>query len=161
MIPITYLKGDATRPVGDGTKLVVHCCNDIGAWGAGFVLALSRRWPEPECFYRQWAEGIITRPTFALGEVQVVPVEAGIAVVNLIGQHGTGWRDGVPPIRYGAITTGLNRLRTRQLCLHPGTSVHMPRMGCGLAGGEWSHVERIIIDTLSSRDVPVFIYDLH
>jgi hypothetical protein len=33
-------------------KLICHICNDLGGWGKGFVLALSRRWegPEPRAF---------------------------------------------------------------------------------------------------------------
>jgi O-acetyl-ADP-ribose deacetylase (regulator of RNase III) len=45
---ITYLTGDATAPVGTGTKIIAHVCNDIGRWGKGFVLVISKRWPEPE-----------------------------------------------------------------------------------------------------------------
>lgn len=44
MPSIAYRVGDATQPVGDGPKILVHVCNDIGAWGRGFVVALSRRW---------------------------------------------------------------------------------------------------------------------
>lgn len=51
---LNYVKGDATSPQGDGTKAIVHVCNNIGAWGAGFVMAISRRWPEPEAAYREW-----------------------------------------------------------------------------------------------------------
>lgn len=32
---IDYIKGGATAPIGDGTKLLVHICNDIGKWGKG------------------------------------------------------------------------------------------------------------------------------
>ena len=53
---INYLVGDATRPVGEGVKLIIHCCNDIGAWGAGFVVALSKRWEGPEKCYRESIE---------------------------------------------------------------------------------------------------------
>jgi hypothetical protein len=28
---IEYLTGDATIPVGPGTKIIVHICNDVGA----------------------------------------------------------------------------------------------------------------------------------
>jgi len=35
---ITYLVGDATQPQGEGVKVIAHICNDIGAWGAGFVI---------------------------------------------------------------------------------------------------------------------------
>ena len=34
--------------------MIVHVCNDIGAWGKGFVMAISNRWPEPESRYRKW-----------------------------------------------------------------------------------------------------------
>lgn len=40
---IHYLKGDATNPVGPGPKIIAHICNDIAAWGKGFVLAVSMR----------------------------------------------------------------------------------------------------------------------
>jgi len=32
---IKYIKGDATNPAGEGNKLIVHICNDIGGWGKG------------------------------------------------------------------------------------------------------------------------------
>ncbi len=43
MTEIRYVTGDATRPVGDGDKIIVHVCNDIGGLGRGFVAALSKR----------------------------------------------------------------------------------------------------------------------
>jgi hypothetical protein len=64
------------------------CCNDEGGWGRGFVLALSRRWSEPERRYRAWARGEEDSAPFALGQVQLVPVEESLWVANLIGQHG-------------------------------------------------------------------------
>ena len=45
---IQYLKGDATAPKTHGKKIIVHVCNDIGKWGKGFVLAISKRWKEPQ-----------------------------------------------------------------------------------------------------------------
>ena len=111
MIPINCVRGDATRPKGTGIKYIIHCCNDIGAWGAGFVLALSKRWKEPEKQYRDWAhnrEG--TGKPFELGQVQIVIVEKDILVVNMIGQRDTHWSNGKPPIRYDAIEEGLNRV---------------------------------------------------
>lgn len=41
---INYLKGDATNPASAGNKIIVHVCNDIGGWGKGFVMAISKRW---------------------------------------------------------------------------------------------------------------------
>ncbi|XXU05921.1 hypothetical protein WMF40_38440 [Sorangium sp. So ce854] len=49
---IDYRTGDATEPAGAGPRIICHVCNDIGGWGRGFVVALSKKWPEPEARYR-------------------------------------------------------------------------------------------------------------
>ena len=105
-MPINYVTGDATRPVLTENEkgLLVHCCNDLGAWGKGFVLALSKRWSAPETAYRKWAKsGEQEGLPFKLGQVQFVRVEQNLWVANLIGQHGIGKKGTVPPIRYEAI----------------------------------------------------------
>ncbi|MGA3490465.1 hypothetical protein ACK8GG_20940, partial [Micromonosporaceae bacterium DT55] len=57
MLPLKTIKGDATSPQAKGRKVIAHICNDLGGWGKGFVLAISRRWPEPERDYRAWHRG--------------------------------------------------------------------------------------------------------
>jgi O-acetyl-ADP-ribose deacetylase (regulator of RNase III) len=155
---INYVTGDATRPRGEGCKVIVHCCNDIGAWGAGFVVAISARWPEPERAFLQWHREVGDLP---LGEIQPVQVADDIVVVNLIGQKGIGTRDGVIPVRYEAIEAGLVRVVefcAERVAISP--SVHMPRMGCGLAGGEWHEIEAIVHRTLVASGLSVTVYDL-
>jgi hypothetical protein len=44
MAMIYYAKGDASKPIGAGPKMICHITNNRGGWGAGFVLALSKRW---------------------------------------------------------------------------------------------------------------------
>jgi O-acetyl-ADP-ribose deacetylase (regulator of RNase III) len=152
---INYIKGDATNPVGDGVKVIVHVCNDIGAWGAGFVLALSRKWPEPEAEYLKWARE--TGKDMPLGEVQYVEVSSDIYVANMIGQHLTWPIYGVPPIRYGAIREGLEKIS--RFCIENQASVHAPKFGSGLAGGNWYEIEGIINDVLIKKGVEVTIYN--
>ena len=155
MKAINYIKGDATQPMGEGNKIIVHICNDIGGWGKGFVLAISNRWKEPELKYREWYQ---SKLNFNLGQVQFVKVEEDIWVANLIGQHKI-YKDeaGNVPIRYEAIKVGL--LMVAKFSIENNFSVHMPRIGCGLAGGKWEFVEPIIIETLSSNNLEVTIYD--
>lgn len=152
---INYVIGDATQPLGEGQKIIVHVCNDIGGWGRGFVVALSKRWPQPEQRYRAWHRREESAP-FALGEVQFVQVTDDIWVANLIGQRDVRPSDGIPPVRYQAIRKGLNRIATEAACL--GASVHMPRIGCGLAGGKWEEVGKIVEEELSG--IAVTVYDL-
>ncbi|MFG2919383.1 macro domain-containing protein [Kitasatospora sp. NPDC048298] len=155
---ITYVRGDATTPQGKGVKVIAHVCNDLGGWGRGFVLALSRRWPEPEAAYRRWHRER-AKNDFGLGAVQLVPVDPHLWVANLVGQRGirTGRSTGVP-VRYEAIDTGLTALGEHALGL--GASVHMPRIGCGLGGGRWERVEPLVTARLAARGVPVTVYDV-
>ena len=53
---INYLTGDATSPKTNGNKIIVHICNDIGAWGKGFVLAISKKWNRPKNEYQSWCK---------------------------------------------------------------------------------------------------------
>ena len=153
---IEYIKGDATAPIGTGTKIIVHVCNDVGAWGRGFVMTLSKCWPEPEQRYHAWHKGEEKQP-FALGEVQFVQVSDTVWVANVIGQRDIRTLNGVPPVRYEAIRTGLRKVALEARRLH--ASVHMPRIGCGLAGGDWNIVGKIVEDELANIGVPVTVYD--
>ena len=149
MNKIKYVIGDATSPEGTGKKIIVHICNDLGAWGSGFVVALSKKWRYPEDRYRELSE-------YKLGNVFFVSVEGDTYVANMIAQHGVGANSiGIPPIRYDALKRALIRvnLTAEQL----GASVHMPRIGCGLAGGDWNIVEKIVQENVH---VPVTVYDL-
>ncbi|SEE03049.1 macro domain-containing protein [Streptomyces sp. Ag109_O5-10] len=153
---ITYVRGDATTPSGKGVKVIAHVCNDLGGWGKGFVLALSRRWPEPEKAYRAWHRDRANND-FGLGAVQLVQVERYIWVANMIGQRGTRTGSKGVPVRYEAIDTALAELADE--VLDRGASVHMPRIGCGLAGGKWSRIEPVINERLVARRIPVTVYD--
>ncbi|NEC69046.1 macro domain-containing protein [Streptomyces sp. SID9727] len=156
MSEIRYVRGDATSPQGKGVKIIVHVCNDLGGWGKGFVLALSRRWSEPEAAYRTWHRER-ARNDFGLGAVQFVRVSPFVQVANLVGQHGMRRGSKGVPVRYEAIDTGLAAVAGHALEL--GASVHMPRIGCGLAGGTWSRIEPLVAGRLADRGVPVTVYD--
>lgn len=158
---IKYVIGDATEPQGEDLKFIVHVCNDIGAWGKGFVMALSDRWYDPEIYYRDWFNGNLANAPFELGEVQFVPTELkhfpdGIFVVNMISQHGTRSENNPKPIDYIALEKCLAKVAKVAKKLN--ASVHMPRIGCGLAGGNWETIESIINNTMS--DLSVTVYDL-
>ena len=154
---IQYIIGDATAPAGHEPSIIAHVCNDVGAWGRGFVLDISKRWPEPQAQYRAWYEQRATND-FRLGAVQLVRVADELWVANLIAQHNIVPRDNVPPIRYDALRQALEKLAAD--ARHKRAQVHMPRIGCGLAGGTWELVQPIIEQTLCRSDIPVFVYDL-
>ncbi|MBV8327119.1 macro domain-containing protein [Chryseobacterium sp.] len=156
MKTIQYLKGDATNPQVEGNKIITHICNDIGGWGKGFVLAISKRWKEPENEYRNWYR-FRSENNFGLGELQIIQVEQYVYVANMIGQKGIKTGSNGIPVRYEAIEKCLEELSKQALRIN--ASIHMPRIGCGLAGGKWEQIEPIIERTLRANDVEVYVYD--
>lgn len=154
--PLMIIKGDATSPQAKGRKVIAHICNDLGGWGKGFVVAISRRWPDPERDYRQWHRGRASND-FALGVTRLVQAAPDVWVANMVGQRGIKTGSAGPPIRYDAVEQCLASLADQAQEL--GASVHMPRIGCGLAGGTWKRIEPIILRTLCARDIAVTVYD--
>ncbi|MDR2790415.1 MAG: hypothetical protein LBB59_05520 [Campylobacteraceae bacterium] len=155
MAGLFFLKGDAVNPLVKGHKIIAHICNDIGGWGKGFVLCLSKKWIKPQEAYREWFN---SKQDFALGEVQFVSVSEDITIANMIAQRDIKSVGGTPPIRYRALKKCL--MKTIDFALENSASVHMPRIGCGLAGGEWGKVESLIKQTLLKANINVFVYDL-
>ena len=159
---LRYVVGDATAPdcafdVDANNKLIIHCCNNFGKWGAGFVLALSKRWSQPEKEYLKWF--YFKHKPFKLGEIQAVQVKDNLTVVNMIGQHGLYTdRFGVPPIRYEAISECLEKVA--KLAIDKKASVHACRFGAGLASGTWGKIEELIIEKLINNGINVTVYDL-
>ena len=149
-----YLKGDAVYPLGSNHKFIVHICNNIGAWGGGFTKSISRRWKQPEVAYRN----LKSRP---LGSVQFIQVDTSITVANIIGQASIitrTRRNDRPPIRYEAVQIALKLVAAEALKYQ--ASIHMPRIGCGLAGGKWECIEPIIEQELVNAGIDVSVYDL-
>src|SRR5262249_13356349 len=113
-------------------------------------------WAGPEAEYRKWHEAS-KDGGFALGAVQFVQVEPNTWVANMVAQRGIKRGSSGPPIRYEAVGQCLQQVAVKAHELH--ASVHMPRIGCGLAGGEWSEIEPLIEKHLSGAGVPVTVYD--
>jgi O-acetyl-ADP-ribose deacetylase (regulator of RNase III) len=150
MSKIFYIKGDATRP-SLKPAIVCHVVNNLGAWGAGFVMALSNRFGEgPKKQYQKW---IKKENGDVLGKVLFVDA-VDISIANLGAQEGIGLTGGVP-IRYNALDNCLEILY-KKAAMEKAT-VHMPRIGCGLAGGKWELVEPLILKHMT---VDTYVYDL-
>lgn len=151
---ITYLKGDATKPLDlhEGNPMIIsHICNNVGAWGAGFVLALSKRWSEPEAFYHAIGDDLV------LGTTMFVQVESNIIVANMIAQNNIISKTSKdnPPIDYIALESTLKTVYDKAKFMK--ASVHMPKIGSGLAGGDWYVIENMI-NNIFSEDVDVYVY---
>ncbi len=117
-------------------------------------MAVSKKWQKPEQEYRAWHK---SGEGFELGNVQFVQVEPEIWISNMIGQRGIRSKNGIPPIRYEAVGLCLDKVAEKAVELS--ASVHMPRIGCGLAGGRWEEIEPLIMRSLLSNNIKTYVYD--
>ncbi|AYY72320.1 Appr-1-p processing protein [Listeria monocytogenes] len=129
---------------------------DVGFYGKQYKIFVIKNlnWEEPEKAYRKWYKD---KNDFKLGEVQLIPVTDYISICNMIGQKGTKTASKGAPIRYEAVESCLEKLS--EIAKEQQASIHMPRIGCGLAGGKWEIIEPIIRKTLIANDIEVCIYD--
>lgn len=150
---ISYTTGDATLPALDvsGRALIAHVCNDVGAWGAGFSGALSRRYPVAKQVY------LDNPKTLGVTQLPIWVSHRPIIIANMIAQRGLRSPSNPVPLDYTALETCL--MSVGMFASSTGVSIHMPRIGCGLAGGDWSRVVEILRRAID-QNTTVVIYDL-
>jgi O-acetyl-ADP-ribose deacetylase (regulator of RNase III) len=155
MSTINYIKGDVLSPIGDGKKIIMHVVNNLGGWGKGFVVSLSKKWQEPENQYRKW---YASKQDFNLGSVQFIEVDPGLYVANMLAQHGYRYNNSNPPvIKMSNLESCLRKVYT--FAQENNLSIHAPKIGAGLAGLDWQDVEELIEKTFSDT-LKVNIYIL-
>ena len=153
---IKFLQGDVLAPRGKGMKLIVQVVSDATVnWGGrGVAIALKQKWPIAQRTFRSWvAEG--RRPL--LGQVHFCEVQPGMVIASMVCQRGYGPSE-TPRIRYTAMEKALASVAA--WAKQKNASIHMPRIGCGQAGGSWMLVEELISSILVDSDLTVTIYDL-
>lgn len=152
---MSYVFGDATQPRGEGKRVIVQVVNDkTPNWGgAGFASAIRREFPSVQEAFKQWA----TEPrALRLGGVHQYEAAPGIFVMSIVAQRGYGPSPS-PRLRYQALQSGLRV--AADFASRAGANVHMPRIGTGHAGGDWSLIEELIREEFGKRQVSVTVYD--
>lgn len=143
--------GDATEPQAEGTKIIAHVCNNKGVWGAGFVLAVSNKWPRVKEMYQTWMKNMIDLG----GKTQFALADSDIIVANMVAQDGVG--GGGRLVNYNWLADCLESVAFR--AKQHNHSVHMPMIGAGLGGGNWNIIEAIIRETLKDVDTTIYMWE--
>lgn len=153
---LKYVKGDATLPNGSSNRYILQIVNDEGKYGAGFSGALSRRWPKVEQEYRKWWRERYGK--LSLGDIQVIQILSDLVVINMVAQKGIVGDKNPKPIDYSALQKCLSKAGDE--ASKYSSSIHMPRIGTGLAQGDWGLIEPLIEQELLKRGLNVTVYDL-
>lgn len=156
-----YVKGNIVsilkRAVEEGNPLVIgHGCNCHDAMHSGVAWELQRAFPEvrriDSVLHKSTME-IDGAPNNMLGTVSPVYIGGGTYVMNMYTQFYPG-RD----CRYDAIRaafTSANKVLTSNGI----NSMLIPRIGAGIAGGDWDKITKIINETTPDLNITVVDWD--
>ena len=140
---IQTLVGDALlHPDG----LIVHGCNCQGVMGSGFALAVKKRYPH---VYQEYVRRHKETP-WQLGEVQIIEVGPSKYICNAMTQvkYGPGGRRYV---EYFAIEECFWMINQVANALQ--LDVIFPKIGAGLAGGDWEIISGIIDEVVTAPKI--------
>lgn len=131
--------GSAIEPVGEDKFIIAHVTNNLGAWGAGFVVPLGRAWPEARAAYmKDYSEGVLEYGHVSF--VQITDLDRQGWIANMTAQT-LGVEN---PLNMEALKECVGKVIA--FAKEKGASIHSPRFGAGLAGGNWKDIEALIAD---------------
>jgi len=144
---IKFITGDlSTSP----DPVIAHGCNCKGGFGSGVAGVIAKKWPKARTEYKK-----VYKPTM-LGNIQTVKCGDKV-IVNMFTQLTYG-RYG-KHVDYEAVESCMIKLRTfAELELH--NAISIPRIGSGLAGGDWRVIEKIIREVWNGCENTLNIYSL-
>jgi O-acetyl-ADP-ribose deacetylase (regulator of RNase III) len=150
---ITIVDGDILQAKED---VICHQVNCMGVMGSGLAKQIRDKYPEVYPSYIRYCKGCKDgNPKNLLGDIQTILCSDGKVIVNLFGQFDYG-RD-KQYTDYKALKESLEGI----LCVakYNSDSIALPyNLGCGLAGGDWEVVYKIIEEVFKDYDVTIYKY---
>ena len=142
---IKYIKGDLFKATQD---IIAHGCNCKNGFGSGVAGIMSKQHPKAKFeFHAKYdSEG------WKLGDVQFVESN-GKLIANCATQYNYNPRTG-PHADYGAIQICM--LKLYKYCKENNKTIAIPKIGAGLAGGDWNRISEIINDIFEDMDIYVY-----
>lgn len=150
---IHYKKGDVIQALIDSEiQCMAHGVNCQGGFGSGIAGQLAERIPYARERYieKHLLEG------WSLGEVQETISKEGLIVLNCATQYTYG-RSPQRYVNYDSIYIVLDKLK--KYCENNDRSLGLPRIGCGLAGGNWNIVDSMLNAVFKNSFVDVTVYE--
>lgn len=134
--------------------MIPHVCNNMQAWGAGFVLPLAKHFPKTKEQYLQ-IEDIEIKLGYTQYVVNRPSDKRTIVVANMIAQTLGGTR----PLYYNKLVNCMEDVaaKFKNSNLH---EIVCPRFGSALAGGDWNFIKELIYDCWIRRGITVKVFYL-
>ena len=143
---VTFVQGDVLE---SKANLIAHGCNCKGGFGSGVAGAIRTKYPKARHYYLDKFE----EDGWKLGEVQFVKQWDDRWIANCATQDDFLPR-GTVHVDYDAVRTSMSKVK--QFAMDSSLSVAIPKIGAGLAGGDWSKIESILNEVFNDYDVTVY-----
>lgn len=138
-----HIIGNVLNPVDANEFVIAHVCNDQGVMGGGVAKAIALLWPEVAQEYaafvrqhRQQAVRVLGMTTYTT--VHLPDGRRGV-VANMICQTLHLHRF---PLHMPYLEDCLESVKN--FAFGRSITVHVPRIGCGLARGHWEDISQLI-----------------
>ena len=146
---VKYVKGDLFSTDCD---IIAHGCNCRGGFGSGVARIVALKYPKARELYLEKYEEV----GWKLGDVQFVTTVSGKIIANCATQDAYLPR-GVCHASYDGILRAMDKVKC--FAQPKNLSIAIPKIGAGLAGGDWSKIEKILNRVFSNYDVTVYYLD--
>jgi O-acetyl-ADP-ribose deacetylase (regulator of RNase III) len=146
---IRYIDGDLIKQ-SDDFEVIAHVCNCFHSMGAGIAPQIKNKFPDAYAADCATSKGDLDK----MGTISYSEATKPI-VVNLYGQFDTnGRRSGNMDLDYDALRKAIKAMKNK----FSGKMFGLPMIGAGLAGGDWSIIEKIIEDEMRGEMVTIVRY---
>lgn len=130
--------------------VIAHQCNCFCRMKSGIAPQIVKEFPEAKVADDRTIEGDGNK----LGSVSLAETDFGL-IFNLYGQYRYG-NDGKQYTNYFALMSCFQEMKKY---LPKGTKIGLPKLGCGLAGGDWNIVSKIITKELKDFEITIYVLD--
>jgi O-acetyl-ADP-ribose deacetylase (regulator of RNase III) len=141
-------------------EVIVHGCNCFCTMGAGIAARIRDVFPaafKTDCTTVSGDRSKLGTCSWAKCQIRDRS-GPGVLVVNAYTQYGFRQHIGDVVVDYDAVR-GCMRWVVESGVISATARIGMPKIGAGLAGGDWKRVQSIIEDELGDRDVTIVVYD--
>ena len=140
--------------------IIVHGVNCQGKMGSGVAKSIREKWPVVYDYYAAYLTGG-ANPEM-LGKIIIAPIGFGRYVVNAFTQNSYGRNKHIVYVDYTAVRScfvDLTQAILRSKFADKEVGVAMPKIGAGLANGDWEIISNIIEEESRGVWQPI-IYEL-
>lgn len=146
------VSGDLIQLAKSGEfDLIAHGCNCFCTMGAGIAKGIRAAFPaafDADLATSRGDRAKLGSCTFAEVDLNGTP----LVVVNAYTQF--DYRGSGPKVDYDAVRSCFRWIRQQ----HSGKRIGLPKIGAGLAGGDWERIAGIVGEEMTGEDVTVVEY---